>query len=43
MCAKEQPTAVDDVWGDGDSDTPEQALDREWEARHHQFYNVRIR
>lgn len=43
MCAKEQPTAAadDDVWGEGDSDTPEQAaLDREWETRHQQFYNV---
>lgn len=42
MCAKEQPTAAadDDVWGEGDSDTPEQAaLDREWETRHQQFYN----
>jgi hypothetical protein len=43
MCAKEQLAAAadDDVWGEGDSDTPEQAaLDREWEARHQQFYNV---
>ncbi|WIA30877.1 hypothetical protein OEZ86_000932 [Tetradesmus obliquus] len=42
MCANEQPTAAadDDVWGEGDSDTPEQAaLDREWETRHQQFYN----
>lgn len=46
--------AADDVWGDSDSDHGNEEpggagpsmrstqLDREWEARKQQFYNVRV-
>lgn len=47
MCAKEetQQPAVDDVWDDDSDDgthTERAQLNREWDARHQQFYNVNI-
>lgn len=48
MCAKEERLgpAVNDVWGDesdGEGANAESSqLDREWEARRQQFYNVRL-
>jgi len=54
MCANDNQhnTATDDVWDSSDSGNdeagtpgspPRSHLDREWEARKQQFYNVRLR
>jgi hypothetical protein len=48
MCDKGRPERVedadDDVWEEGFDDGPAERieLDREWETRHQQFYNVRV-
>lgn len=48
MCDKGRPERVadadDDVWEEGLDDGPAERteLDREWETRHQQFYNVRV-